>query len=371
VNAAFWMGKTEALVEFAANAEGPTSARVEALAVLREWEHPSGRDRLMGLWRPIPERDPAEAAKVLSSRLADLLRSSEGEVVVETARLAGALKLEGTAALLKKSFENRETPGPARAALLRAISELRPSGFAHLVSEALEDPDDAVAGEAMKSWAGMKVPGSPEVMIDVVRGKRSSRVRQAALQGLAVVGSDADLGALLDRGVAPELQLELFEAASSRPSLKDKAAKLQPSLLEGGDAAAGRRIFFERGDVQCLRCHTIGDQGGQVGPALTKIAEQKTREYLLESILTPNKQIAEGWGQTSFQLQNEAVEVGRIEKESESTVTLILPDGQRKAIAKADIKARKAALSSMPEDIAKSLSKRDLRDLVEFLAGLK
>ena len=108
-----------------------------------------------------------------------------------------------------------------------------------------------------------------------------------------------------------------------------------------------------------------------MGPALTKIAEQKTREYLLESILTPNKQIAEGWGQTAFQLQNDSVEVGRIEKESESALTLILPDGQRKAIAKGDIKARKAALSSMPEDIAKSLSRRDLRDLVEFLSGLK
>ena len=52
-------------------------------------------------------------------------------------------------------------------------------------------------------------------------------------------------------------------------------------------------------------------------------------------------------------------------------MTLILPDGQRKSIARGDIKARKAALSSMPEDIAKQLSKRDLRDLVEFLSTLK
>ena len=38
---------------------------------------------------------------------------------------------------------------------------------------------------------------------------------------------------------------------------------------------------------------------------------------------------------------------------------------------KGEIKARKAALSSMPEDLVKQLSKRDLRDLIEFLAGLK
>ena len=182
---------------------------------------------------------------------------------------------------------------------------------------------------------------------------------------------------MLDRGVDPALQLDLIEATSSFPPLKEKAAKYQASLapfsetLQGGDAAAGRRIFFERSDVQCVRCHTIGNEGGQVGPPLTKIAEQKTREYLLESLLSPNKQIAEGWGQTAFQLQNESVEAGRIEKETDAVVTLILPDGQRKSIAKADIKARKAALSSMPEDIAKQLSKRDLRDLVEFLSTLK
>src|SRR4030095_9828971 len=196
-------------------------------------------------------------------------------------------------------------------------------------------------------------------------------VRQAAVASLGELGADCVPPGFLDRGVPAALQLDLAEAAAKRPALKGKASTLQPSLPEGGDAAAGRRIFFERSDVQCVRCHAIGDQGGQVGPPLTKIAEQKTREYLLESILAPNKQIAEGWGQTAFQLQNAAVEVGRIEKESDTEVALILPDGQKKSIAKGDIKARKAALSSMPEDLAKNLSKRDLRDLVEFLSTLK
>jgi quinoprotein glucose dehydrogenase len=190
-------------------------------------------------------------------------------------------------------------------------------------------------------------------------------------------GLDEALGKFLDSGVRPELQLDLLEASAKRPALKDKAAKFQAALppygetLSGGNAAAGRRIFFERSDVQCVRCHQIGDQGGQVGPPLTKIAEQKTREYLLESIVTPNKQIAEGWGQVAVQLQNDAVEVGRVAKETDGWLMLMLADGLQKAIPKAEIKARKAALSAMPEDLVKNLSRRDLRDLVEFLAGLK
>ena len=108
-----------------------------------------------------------------------------------------------------------------------------------------------------------------------------------------------------------------------------------------------------------------------MGPPLTKIAEQKTREYLLESMVTPNKTIAEGWGQTAVQLQSDEVEVGRVAKETTDWLMLVLPDGKQKAVPKAQIKARKAALSAMPEDIVKQLSKRDLRDLVAFLAGLK
>jgi quinoprotein glucose dehydrogenase len=217
----------------------------------------------------------------------------------------------------------------------------------------------------------VQLDNGPRLLETLASGDGPVGVRQAAIAALGEAGADGALGGLIDRGVPAALQLDLQETAAMRPTLKEKAARLQPSLQEGGEAPAGRRIFFERSDVQCVRCHTIGNEGGQVGPPLTKIAEQKTREYLLESILTPNKQIAEGWGQTAFQLQNDAVEVGRIEKESDAEVTLILPDGQRKTLAKAGLKARKAALSSMPEDIAKQLSKRDLRDLVEFLSTLK
>jgi quinoprotein glucose dehydrogenase len=142
-------------------------------------------------------------------------------------------------------------------------------------------------------------------------------------------------------------------------------------VLRGGDVKAGRAIFFERLDVACLRCHQVKDKGGTVGPPLTKIGAEKTREYLLESILFPNKEIAKGYGQETFALTNGDIVSGRIEGETEAEVALILPDGQKKKIAKDGIRARKPGLSAMPEDIAKPLSKRDLRDLVAFLSGLK
>ena len=40
-------------------------------------------------------------------------------------------------------------------------------------------------------------------------------------------------------------------------------------------------------------------------------------------------------------------------------------------MAKKDIDDRQAGKSSMPDDVAKHLSRRELRDLVEYLADLK
>jgi quinoprotein glucose dehydrogenase len=377
VNAAFRMGKADLLAEFAAKAEAPSAARVEAIQVLGEWDHPSGRDRLMGLWRPIPERSLEEASSALKNQIVALLKTSSEDVVVEAARLAAVFKLEGAGVILRKSFEDRANAAPARAAALRAMAALREEGLAGCVESALQDGNSLVVLEGVRLLPQTRNPNAMAHLTGFVALHPSLEVRQESLAVLAAMGQDDALGKILEAGIPPELQLDLLEAAAKRPALRGKLAKYQATLapsaetLQGGNAAAGRRIFFERSDVQCVRCHQVGDQGGQVGPPLTKIAEQKTREYLLESIVTPNKQIAEGWGQTAFQLQNDSVEVGRVEKETDAAVTLVLSDGQRKVFAKGDIKARKAALSSMPEDLVKQLSKRDLRDLVEFLAGLK
>ena len=187
---------------------------------------------------------------------------------------------------------------------------------------------------------------------------------------------------LAGRFPAP-LRLDLVEAAAQKPKLKDKIAAYQSGwkkddavapfrdALEGGDVEAGRKIFVEKSEVSCVKCHKLRGQGGEVGPILDTVGGHKTREYLLESLIVPNKEIAPGFAQVVLLLQSEAVESGRIEFETETEVNLILADGSRKKIAKSGIQARKVGLSPMPEDLVKKLTPREVRDLVEFLASLK
>ena len=65
-----------------------------------------------------------------------------------------------------------------------------------------------------------------------------------------------------------------------------------------GNVENGGAIFREHPVAACNRCHKVGGQGGDIGPALDGIASRKTRDYLYESLVDPSAAIAEG-----FQLQ--------------------------------------------------------------------
>jgi quinoprotein glucose dehydrogenase len=162
-------------------------------------------------------------------------------------------------------------------------------------------------------------------------------------------------------------KLAKFEASRSK---KDHLANYRESLA-GGNAEAGRAIFLDKIEVACQRCHKFQGEGGEVGPDLTGIGSKQNREYLLESIVDPSKQIAKGFETVVLALKDGTSVSGVFKEENGTSIKLITPEGQFIHVAKKDIEARESGKSAMPEDIIKHLSKRELRDLVEFLAGLK
>jgi quinoprotein glucose dehydrogenase len=186
--------------------------------------------------------------------------------------------------------------------------------------------------------------------------------------------------------VRPELALDLKEAALAHgsPALREKLAQLDAKrdpadplatyrdTLVGGDAGNGRKIFTENQALACQRCHSIqkGD-GGEVGPLLGGIGSLQTREYLLESIVRPNAKIAAGFENVILTLKNGREVAGMVKQETPDTLQVLSPEDGLVTVKAADIKAREHAPSSMLEGLTEQMSRRDLRDLVEFLASLK
>ena len=61
-----------------------------------------------------------------------------------------------------------------------------------------------------------------------------------------------------------------------------------------GDPAAGKAVFASSG---CGGCHTYGPAGSSatIGPDLDTALQGKTPEFVLESIVDPNKEVAQGF----------------------------------------------------------------------------
>jgi len=193
------------------------------------------------------------------------------------------------------------------------------------------------------------------------------------------------LDALLAGKVADAVRLDLLDAAAkhSDPEIKAKLAEFarqradKPVLaqfeecLTGGNAANGRKIFREKVEASCIRCHKVAGEGGDAGPDLSKIAARASREYMLESIVLPHEKIAPGYENVQGQLNNGVSYAGLLKAETADTLQILSPEDGLMTLKKSDIKTRVRGLSGMLNNMKDVLSKRDIRDLVEYLAQLK
>jgi quinoprotein glucose dehydrogenase len=195
------------------------------------------------------------------------------------------------------------------------------------------------------------------------------------------------LGRLLAGGVAPEVTLDLLEAAGRKkadPVVAERLERFESSRAaddplatwreceQGGDPARGRQLCFERNDFQCVKCHRVGPEGaGEAGPDLLGIGARKERAYLLESIALPNRQIAVGFGNTVFVLNNGDLVDGRVIGETPTHWLAITTELGTVRIRKSAVVSTRQGLSAMPTDLVQRMSKRELRDLVAWLASVR
>lgn len=394
INANFRLGASQnarALAAYAARNEGTEKVRSEALHALGTWANPSQRDRLTGLWRPLPKRDGETAAAALRPVIAKVLSSSPKAVELAAIEAAKTLSLKESGASLFALVTDIKAAAEVRIEALKTLAEFHDARLLEAVSAAVADANETVRKEGNRLQAQVK-PGDPTIALAVVLKKGTLTEKQGALATLGTLqGEAADkllaewLDQLMAGKIPKEVQFDLVEAVNQRDStlVKDKLKKYlaaQPKddefagyreALYGGDAEAGRKIFLERPEAACTRCHKIKGEGGEVGPELTGIMTRHDRQYILESILYPNKQIAAGFESVLVTMKNGQVYAGILKSEDASELVINSPEDGILKVKQAEIESRQKGLSPMPEGIGAILSKQDIRNLVEFLATLK
>jgi putative heme-binding domain-containing protein len=166
----------------------------------------------------------------------------------------------------------------------------------------------------------------------------------------------------------PALRARLAERARIEAASTDPMRKWR-ECLEGGDANEGREIFREKPEAGCIRCHRIGNEGGEIGPNLTALSQRAQRIAILESIVEPNLSIVPGFSNLFVKLKDGREITGIVSAESTDLMTITSPiDGKKTTFRTSDIVEETGLPSAMPPAFGAILGKRAIRDLVEFLA---
>jgi putative heme-binding domain-containing protein len=117
----------------------------------------------------------------------------------------------------------------------------------------------------------------------------------------------------------------------------------------------------------------VDGRGGQVGPELSAIANGLDRTKLIESILTPSKEIAPAFTNWVITTRDGKSYTGVIVSENfDSTFTLADANGKRVVLKRLDVEDRQASPKSlMPDDLHRQMTRREFLDLLEYLLSLQ
>src|SRR2546430_10694680 len=165
---------------------------------------------------------------------------------------------------------------------------------------------------------------------------------------------------------------EIWQVISYLRSVQVKAPA-QPA----GNAAHGKELFY--GSAACSTCHMIRGKGGRLGPDLSTTGSARSTEYLVESVRSPSRRLAQGISEAmkEFSQEYETVTVvtadgtkfmGVVLNEDHFTLQMIDTREQLHVFEKDRLRSfEKSRESLMPAYDQKMLSDKDLQDVIAYL----
>ena len=340
----------DAIAQLATSPRVPKELQVEALATLAEFAEPKPRDRVIGhvrdrVMRAAADRDADALDRMLMLRLPSATQSAHEEVrqaALELATLRG-ISLDPAASAAVASDASR--PVRERVAALGQLAGIDASGAgssrllelrAAAIDAALSSPDDALRTAARRLLLSHDPDRAARELAHAV-SEGTLREQQAAVAMMGTLARDGGPGSDISRaklsqlvdslgsGVPAALRLDVRESAERIDGLAAKASSACPLpgaaplaappaeavgttaltaqwaalALEGGDPDAGRLVLQYSSTGSCLRCHALEGTGGHAGPALDGVALRLDATQLLQALVDPQAEVAEGYGASS------------------------------------------------------------------------
>jgi len=294
-------------------------------------------------------------------------------------------------------FLASKEPGLRREAVRTLV--MRPDAKSQELLRGLATEENGDKGQRAAAVAGLAYSAaSSDTHRLLLSMLKKPELRRDALRSLRPVSPDSDTErSVLDwwdklkadheekRDLAEQVTLALKPAKDSQSAKRfDAIAKIAGETpkdeaawrkaLDGkGDPAAGERLFFHTRGPRCFACHRVDGRGAAIGPDLSTIGRSLSRDKLIESILTPSKEIAPQFVSWIILTKDGKSRTGMIvEEKFDSTIVIADAEGKLETIPRLDIEDRQAAKTSiMPDNLPELMTRQEFRDLLAYLMERK
>lgn len=299
---------------------------------------------------------------------------------------------------LQELSKQPKLPAEARLAALECLAErgqpLIEDHFTFLSSQLADSGDPLLRLAAVRTLAAGKL--TSEQMANLA-GKvlDANTMTLRTLLPLFSKSSDAKVGAALVKSLANASAAEALTVAEIDHALKEfpaavrqgaqtlreklavrqkgQAAYLAQLTAEldrlEGNADAGKEIFLAP-KHNCYACHRAAGRGGNIGPDLSQIGRFRTRAELLESIIFPSLSIAPQYRAHLVSSKDGRTWTGLVVRESADALVLRTDQLAEIRVGRTDIEELAPVHTSlMPDGLERTMTRQELRDLLEFLCG--
>jgi putative membrane-bound dehydrogenase-like protein len=342
----------------------------------------------------------SEFPAVWTGRIGGLLAHPTPSVRLRALNLVRTLQIEGLDDHLEKIASSENSPPELRTTALAILVRKRPglndAALQFLLGLLGKNHDAAtrlaaaqVLGNAglsdiqlMKLANGYLQHADTLILprlLDAFRNSTSEEAGKAMVSALlksqVTIGEpDAKrLAEILDkyppdvRSAAHPLLARLQELQKARI---ERLRHLEPLLSAGGDIGRGRRVFFGE-KVACYHCHTIGNQGGHVGPDLTAVGAIRAGHDILEAIVFPSASFVPGFEIYNVETKNDTYSGVRGADTPDALTLVTGPNAEIRIPRKQIVSIKPSSISLMPEGLDESITRAEFIDLLAFLQSQK
>jgi quinoprotein glucose dehydrogenase len=382
------------VIKAAVNPLFPVEERKEAMRLLSIWENPHVVDQSLGYHSPLSPRDPAIMKSVLGEHISLLLDGGQ-EIFSDAMKLAlkYGIQHEGLdSGSLTRIIRDGQTDGKTRAGALDLFLKGNPENADEILNEAARSKNKELAAKALQ-LGSKRNPASTVAALKGALKSDSISLRQMAwgiIGGLpsehAVPLIRESLLDLRDGNSNRATGLDLVMAAQKREeqsiksALKDYEASLPEddplaiwkTSLAGGDANRGFKVFQTHAAAQCMRCHRHEpghSEGGEAGPNLMGVALRHDARGLLESLILPHAEIADGFGVAEVKIKNGTSKSGTIVASTDEYLDLKESESAIWRINLSHLVEKPQPVSAMPA-MGQILSPYETRDVIAWLSTL-